>query len=740
MIASDRFYRKPGFWQGATIAAIALLFVLSFWSEIKSLWLVFRGSFPVTQPLPPDLVTPVVAFLNFIKFLGLGGIFLGVALFAVAQFVLPVETSDERQQVFWRLVYYLSGWHGPAVFIREGKQVARPEEMSSVRPGVAFVDLSSAVVLEKQWKPEEGERVARVGGPGIVFTEVGERIHGIVDLRKQFRINLNVPARTGDGIELTGHVICIFTLGQPPDVLKVAYAGDEKAENIRVVQVDQKTVREPQSPLGYRTIQVIKSLSDELDEADKAEIHRFASERRAMHQFIQDDLAPLDRDLIQNFAASLRPANFAFVRSFIDRLFADERAALHAFIDRLAPSERTGIYRFVIDKAACLDFVTFLYTAIEKALSHEHQQAEAQIRAENMDSRTAEAQKLRALQAETEARRRALRAEQGVAYRFVDGLFGRYRKSAARFVGGLDTPSQERIGRFVGRFCPNLPPEKPAPQKPWRYTPYTFDEKRVFAAIYSKGRNARVSNLQGWSELPTLAATEAFRNIISQYKYDDFYQPEDPKKYPVLQEIKPRFSRTVRYQGMLAYQVIRRRDGQKPAAGDEINAAQYVLDCPAQELQNSKVLRDRGIKVLVGTFSELRPANPLVRQQRFETWQARWQKEDELIRADHDLEVMRIRSRARAQAQRDMTYALSQIFRSAPHTQEAMAVRVFQALETAAADPATRKLLPRDTINMLRSLRYWLLPGEEPPILPDDLTPEKPPVDERSANAGGAQP
>ena len=48
---------------------------------------------------------------------------------------------------------------------------------------------------------------------------------------------------------------------------------------------------------------------------------------------------------------------------------------------------------------------------------------------------------------------------------------------------------------------------------------------------------------------------------------------------------------------------------------------------------------------------------------------------------------------------------------------------IFQVLEDAASDPYTRQLLPKDTINFLRSLRLWLLPDENvrPAMLQDRL-------------------
>ena len=40
-----------------------------------------------------------------------------------AQFVLPVRTFQDRQKIFDRLITYLSGGHGPAMFIRNGELI-----------------------------------------------------------------------------------------------------------------------------------------------------------------------------------------------------------------------------------------------------------------------------------------------------------------------------------------------------------------------------------------------------------------------------------------------------------------------------------------------------------------------------------------------------------------------------------------------------------------------------------------
>jgi regulator of protease activity HflC (stomatin/prohibitin superfamily) len=130
-------------------------------------------------------------------------------------------------------------------------------------------------------------------------------------------------------------------------------------------------------------------------------------------------------------------------------------------------------------------------------------------------------------------------------------------------------------------------------------------------------------------------------------------------------------------------------------------------------------LRERGIKVIASGFGELIPVDEAIYRQRLETWRAPWQKDVEIVRAQQDLEAMRIRSRARAEAQRGLTQSLANILQKQPHSDEIAALRVLQALEAAASDPHTQQLLPSDTITLMRTIHDWLLPGESrfpPPV------------------------
>lgn len=277
----------------------------------------------------------------------------------------------------------------------------------------------------------------------------------------------------------------------------------------------------------------------------------------------------------------------------------------------------------------------------------------------------------------------------------------------------LDPPDKEEIDRYVKRYrrsmMAKIGQQDHENEKGWkRYEPQRLFEKRLEAAVYSQARDARSGVLGDWADLALKTVVDVFRDTISRYSYDDLFQPENLAEFPVLEKIKPGFNRTIRNLGVLSYRFVWRKDGKPLRAGDAWDERRLYLSAP-RNLQTPKLLRERGIKVIGAGFSEIKPASEAVRQQRLDYWRARWQREIDTARADRDLEVTRIRNRARAETLSQMTYTLSQILQKSQYSKQAMAVRLFQALERVAADPATRRLLPRETIGMLRSLGHWLM-------------------------------
>ena len=100
-------------------------------------------------------------------------------LFFFAQFILPVRKRKEREQASERLFDYLSGYHGPALFIESGELRERKYENQRKGPGLIWLDTASAALLRTP------TRYTRAVGPGIVFTARNEYVGGTVDLHVQ---------------------------------------------------------------------------------------------------------------------------------------------------------------------------------------------------------------------------------------------------------------------------------------------------------------------------------------------------------------------------------------------------------------------------------------------------------------------------------------------------------------------------------------------------------------------------
>lgn len=574
MLTPPPIYKKPHFWRNLVPFGLALVGLVSFWPEIKILgaWFLAGGQTTagnLANALDFTRALFILAFLGVSAFL-----YLPAAFWLVSQFVLPVTSATDRRKVLDRLSLYLQGRHGPAVFIREGEEIANPEELRSSRRGVAFVDLTSAIVLERQpvvtgvsgyVRPDRARRIirrknkvvaqsklsassvssiperpqARAVGPGIVFTERGEKIKGVVSLRRQFRTQPFIKATTRDGFEVFAHIITIYTLGEPPEVLTVGYRGEPAAENLCVLQIDPTLSK----PGGFT--------AEELE--------------KKPHQLI----------------------------GFVDELDADDKQEIHLFAQGLAPVE------------------------------------------------------------------------------------------------GIGAPTQKPGNRSLFK------------------TPYQFDEDRVFKAVYANARWVKDGQYESWVDLPPKVAIQTFRTMVSRINYSDLYQHREAKFFPLVQQFKPQFSRAVRNQGMLSYQFISCRDGEPLRVGQEINTNQVFL-YPVRPLRTSKVLRDRGIKVVAATFPEMRPQNPMVRDQLLDYWRSKWQREADITRANYDYDIIRARADEHVSAQKDIVAQLGKIMDNPDTRIEATALSILSALDTFANSPSTKKLLPYETVHMLELLHQWL--------------------------------
>ncbi|MBI5297987.1 MAG: hypothetical protein HY869_21125 [Chloroflexi bacterium] len=570
MMDTEPFYKRPAVWRRVIVWGLFGWFLFLFRTDIFLFLSMLRGALTSWSiPLIEDqmLLSTARFAANILVYTT---VFFS-SLFIVAQFVLPVHGWTNRLKAFERLLLFLTPWRGPAVFVREGRLIKRIGEEDNGNPGVALVDLRSAIILEQEYPwgeiiqdqdqtehngAKEKRRIpffakssqdqafpyVRVGGPGVHFTEYGEKIRDVVDLRRQVRTESEVKAFTRDGIELQTNVFAVFSLSDPPDVIPVAYVGGRSLEHLfalEMVTVDKNFIK-------------IKA-KHELDPEDAEEIHK----------------------------------------------------------------------------------------AVE---------------------------------------------------------------------AGLITPTTAGT----------------SPQTPLRgKSPYVFDEQRVFAAVYGQAQRSLPEKNLKWDELPQLIAAELFRDLLEQYPYDYLYKLDDPKTLPWLNEIKPKLSRKLMYQGLLSYKMVRPAQSRFAAGSarvpnwneDPLNENLFAHPFHAQDLEMSlprdlttpKPLRDRGIKSVAAGFTDLKVSED-IKMKMVERWKARWEREIAFARAKQEREAMQVINTARTQTQRDSTYFLSNMLKQEKHSKEALALLLFQALETAATDEKGYKdFPPKEVLNMLQSLHRWLL-------------------------------
>jgi hypothetical protein len=242
-----------------------------------------------------------------------------------------------------------------------------------------------------------------------------------------------------------------------------------------------------------------------------------------------------------------------------------------------------------------------------------------------------------------------------------------------------------------------------------------FNKERVFAAISSNALDAEGGKT--WDSLPAQIGVDIFREVISNVNYDKLYNPdqENQDDFP-LTKVREKFDLAVRNTGLLSFRLLFHRNGSLISEGIYDPDDLVVSKVTPLPITRKTVLRERGLKIIASGFLELKPVSQVVYQQRLETWRSKWDREREETHAVHELDAMRIRSHARAQAQRELTHVLLQLLNNADYTKEALALRLLQALETAATDPSTHRLLPADTINLIRGAHEWLT-VKEPDIL-----------------------
>jgi hypothetical protein len=241
----QRFYQKPFFFATIVIFVSGALYFYWTWNG---------------EPFQNQLWANKWDFV----FCG-AGLFIWLAFFA--QFILPVRKVGDRQKIFDRLLTYLTGGHGPAIFIENGWPRMSHEETNRKGPGVIWLDTASAAVLRTATK------FTRAVGPGVVFTEGSERLAksdklpGSLDLHTQ---NHKIGPNEGDDPFAAKKPDNVsdeefkFWRSRREETVALTRDGIEVVPNIAVTfKIDAEPAKgdEPGSRFGYNKDSVFKAIA-----------------------------------------------------------------------------------------------------------------------------------------------------------------------------------------------------------------------------------------------------------------------------------------------------------------------------------------------------------------------------------------------------------------------------------------------------------------------------------------------
>jgi hypothetical protein len=269
--------------------------------------------------------------------------------------------------------------------------------------------------------------------------------------------------------------------------------------------------------------------------------------------------------------------------------------------------------------------------------------------------------------------------------------------------------------------------------------PYPFDPERVKWAVFHQARD-KDGKLIPWHQTPLEAASAIFRRMMADIPYDSFFnvdlfaltrhQAEEgneekngsngkdktkntdkTREQAFLTDSKNEFALRVKARGLANFQFIERLDG-KPFSYKETVSLDMLSQSPAVTLTGEKFnyFRHMGIVVKNASFGDLVACDEDVQKRMLDAWKAKMQREIAIFDAEYELKAIRVRNKNRALAQEEMTHLLSDIFRSVPYFDEALALRVLQALETSVAD---KEMSAADLQEILKNLHDWLLADQK---------------------------
>jgi hypothetical protein len=203
-------------------------------------------------------------------------------------------------------------------------------------------------------------------------------------------------------------------------------------------------------------------------------------------------------------------------------------------------------------------------------------------------------------------------------------------------------------------------------------------------------------------------------DLLNLTRREEVEEKDKNDKTPVqvfLTGLKEDFALKVKARGLMTFQFIEHLNG------DPFSFPQIVrLDALRRQTpvtltrEKFNFFRHMGIVVKSALFSDVLASSPEIQERMLQAWKAKKEREISVSNAEFELDAIRVRNRNRALVQEETTHLLSGIFQSTPHFDEALALRVLQALETSVADS---EMSSADLHEILKNIHDWLLADQQ---------------------------
>ncbi|MCX8063198.1 MAG: hypothetical protein N3D16_11510 [Anaerolineales bacterium] len=268
----------------------------------------------------------------------------------------------------------------------------------------------------------------------------------------------------------------------------------------------------------------------------------------------------------------------------------------------------------------------------------------------------------------------------------------------------IDPDDREEIHRFIQNFHRGTPYHS-SQQQERAHGQFVVDPQRIMSAFYAipPGQSSQTS--MGWSDLPLQIAIDLFREFITSIPYASIYSSDHPISHS-LGELRSKFSKLIRNQGVLAFQYVHRKDNFPIREGDEWSSAELIF-YPVQPLSSVKFLRSKGIKILSATFGELRPADEMIENRLFNQWLAAYQRQLHPSLDSKPISLSPIHENTppvRVQIANRFAEALS----SPTASGEVKLKHLLDILEIELSDPNIKQRVSRETLQRFQTLRSQL--------------------------------